>query len=322
MTWADFVQAFGKKNYSVAVLETKVDEFVTSVQGNLSVTDYAHKFHRLDKFVPEVVPTEALRVQWFMRGLKPMISRNVKMTSAKVVSYAKILDKALEAKYFEDRIWKDNAARREANRNKGFHEGNKRKANERQNSGTDKRPRPATINNNNHNSHNHHNNRHSHNNDRNRGNHQNNRVEHPSSSIAIESRECPVDLVELDIPDYDAILGMDWLSKHGVTIDYRKKTVEYRIEERELFSFKGEHGCSKFLDSVVDKSKEIDLKPKNVHIICEVPEVFLVELLGLPLDKEIEFMIELAPETTLVSKSPYPMALTELKELKTQLQEE
>ncbi|XP_062093893.1 uncharacterized protein LOC133799921 [Humulus lupulus] len=121
-----------------------------------------------------------MRVQRFMRGLKPMIASNVKMTNVEVVCYAKVLDKALEADYLKDRIWKDNATRREANKNKGFHEGNKRKANEGQNSGTKKRTRSPSPNNNNHNHHNHHNNRNNNNNDRNCRNHQNNRVEHPS----------------------------------------------------------------------------------------------------------------------------------------------
>ncbi|XP_062075654.1 uncharacterized protein LOC133779753 [Humulus lupulus] len=121
---------FGKKYHSEAVLATRVDKFVTLVQGNLSITDYAQKFDRLARFAPKVVPTEDMRFQRFMRGLKPMITRDVKMTSAEVVSYAEVLDKALEAEYLEDRIWTDIAPRREANRNKGFHEGNKRKANE------------------------------------------------------------------------------------------------------------------------------------------------------------------------------------------------
>ncbi|XP_062104940.1 uncharacterized protein LOC133816496 [Humulus lupulus] len=130
MTWAEFVQAFSKKYYNAAVLATNVDEFVTLIQGNLSITNYAQKFDRLAKFAPEVVPPEALRVQRFMRGLKTMIGRDATMTNTEVVSYAKILDRALEAEYLEDRIWKDNAARRKVHRNKGSNEGNKRKANE------------------------------------------------------------------------------------------------------------------------------------------------------------------------------------------------
>ncbi|XP_062086238.1 uncharacterized protein LOC133792353 [Humulus lupulus] len=57
--------------------------------------------------------------------------------------------------------------------------------------------------------------------------------------IIIEGRECSTDLIELSIPDYDAILCMDWLSKHGAMIDCWKKTVEFRLEEGEIFSFKG-----------------------------------------------------------------------------------
>ncbi|XP_062104010.1 uncharacterized protein LOC133815156 [Humulus lupulus] len=174
----DFVQSFGKKYFIATVLATRVDEFVTLVQGSLSITDYAMKFDRLARFVSEIEPTDAMGVQSFMKGLKPMIARDAKMTSAEVVSYAEVL-KALEVEYLEDSIWKDSVARREANGNKGFHEVNKRKAYEGQSSGNDKKPRPLTTNGNNHNNHNNHNNYNSHNNDRNRGNHQDNKVEHP-----------------------------------------------------------------------------------------------------------------------------------------------
>ena len=43
-----------------------------------------------------------------------MIARDVRMTSAEVVSYVEVLDIALEVEHLEERIWKDNAARREA----------------------------------------------------------------------------------------------------------------------------------------------------------------------------------------------------------------
>ncbi|KAG8498659.1 hypothetical protein CXB51_004988 [Gossypium anomalum] len=49
--------------------------------------------------------------------------------------------------------------------------------------------------------------------------------------------------------------------------------------------------------------------------------MFPEELPGLPPVREVEFGIELVSGTTLISLSPYRMALTELKELKSQLQE-
>ena len=41
----------------------------------------------------------------------------------------------------------------------------------------------------------------------------------------------------------------------------------------------------------------------------------------MPVNREIEFSIEVAPGTHPISKAPYRMASTELNELKTQLQE-
>ena len=45
------------------------------------------------------------------------------------------------------------------------------------------------------------------------------------------------------------------------------------------------------------------------------------EVLCLPPNREIEFMTELVPSTTPISKASYRMAPAELDELKTQLQE-
>ena len=58
-----------------------------------------------------------------------------------------------------------------------------------------------------------------------------------------------------------------------------------------------------------------------MEVVNEFEDVFPDYLPGLLRDREIEFTIELAPETTLISKAPYRLALVELKELATQLQE-
>jgi hypothetical protein len=50
-------------------------------------------------------------------------------------------------------------------------------------------------------------------------------------------------------------------------------------------------------------------------------DVFPEDLSGLSTDREIEFCIELTSGTAPISKAPYRMALSELRELKTQLQE-
>ena len=43
--------------------------------------------------------------------------------------------------------------------------------------------------------------------------------------VLVEGRELPVDLVLLDVVNFNVILGMDWLSHHYATLDYRSKVV-------------------------------------------------------------------------------------------------
>jgi len=59
----------------------------------------------------------------------------------------------------------------------------------------------------------------------------------------------------------------------------------------------------------------------DIPIVREFPDVFLDDLSGLPLDRDVEFVIELKPSTALVSKRAYQMLPKELAELKIQLQE-
>ena len=133
---------------------------------------------------------------------------------------------------------------------------------------------------------------------------------------------------------------MDWLSKYNATIDCGKKRVIFQPFEEDQFVFIGtlsktsvpiisalkakkllENGCSGYLANVIDASMEQQLRPEDVPIVRNFLEVFPEELPGLPPVRVIEFVIELLPGTTPISKAPYRMAPVELKELKTQLQE-
>jgi hypothetical protein len=59
----------------------------------------------------------------------------------------------------------------------------------------------------------------------------------------------------------------------------------------------------------------------NIRVVKDFPDVFLEELPGMPPDREVEFVIDLLPETAPISKWPYRMSVEELKELKKQLTE-
>jgi hypothetical protein len=54
----------------------------------------------------------------------------------------------------------------------------------------------------------------------------------------------------------------------------------------------------------------------NIRVVRDFPDVFPEELSGMPPDREVEFVIDLLPETATISKRPYRMSVEELKELK------
>jgi hypothetical protein len=56
-------------------------------------------------------------------------------------------------------------------------------------------------------------------------------------------------------------------------------------------------------------------------VVRDFPDVFSEELLGMPADTEVEFVIEPLPGTTPTFKRPYRRSVEELKELKKQLTE-
>jgi hypothetical protein len=60
---------------------------------------------------------------------------------------------------------------------------------------------------------------------------------------------------------------------------------------------------------------------QDIPVVCEFPDVFPEHLPGLPLERDVEFVIELKPSTTPVSRRSYRMPPNELAELKTQLQD-
>ncbi|KAL5554853.1 hypothetical protein UlMin_037089 [Ulmus minor] len=58
--------------------------------------------------------------------------------------------------------------------------------------------------------------------------------------IIVDDRELNVNLVVLEMHDYDVILGMDWLSKYNAKIDCHKKRVSFELTKGQKFAFQGE----------------------------------------------------------------------------------
>jgi hypothetical protein len=135
--------------------------------------------------------------------------------------------------------------------------------------------------------------------------------------IQLGNKVIKTDLVLLSLEGMDIILGMDWMTKHKVMLDISSRVIEIDspyegattlyLPQQEYF-----HSCV---------YATIDINLEDIPIVCEYPDVFSDDLPGMPLDRDIEFIIELQPGTAPISKRSYRMPPNELAELKIQLQD-
>jgi hypothetical protein len=112
------------------------------------------------------------------------------------------------------------------------------------------------------------------------------------------------------------------LSKHKVLIDCAKKSVKLTTPEGKGMEFVAEPVVT--AKGVVNHVKVNLLdasQGSEVPVVNEIPDVFPEELLGMPPDRDIEFVIELKPGTTPIYKTPYRMATPELAKLKEHIKE-
>jgi hypothetical protein len=125
----------------------------------------------------------------------------------------------------------------------------------------------------------------------------------------------PSNLILLDSKGIDIILDMDWLSKYDRVIQCARKAVKLTKKDETSFEFVAMVQSGP--DSKLNQTKAIALQ--DIKVVQYYPDVFLEELPGMPPDRDIEFVIELLPETPPISKRPYRMPVNELVELKKQI---
>ncbi|XP_028065628.1 uncharacterized protein LOC114268628 [Camellia sinensis] len=138
---------------------------------------------------------------------------------------------------------------------------------------------------------------------------------------------------------FDIILGMDWLSENGATIDCVTKQISFHPPGQIESVFQGQEvtsppylisvakvckliqkGCRGYLCSVLEE-QVVNGNTDMIPVVCEFPDVFPKELPGQLIDREIEFTIDVTPGTQPISKTPYRMSPAKMKELKIQLQD-
>src|SRR4051812_37585731 len=134
--------------------------------------------------------------------------------------------------------------------------------------------------------------------------------------IEFGKHKFPVSLIILDSQGLGVILGMDWMTKYEGVPDCANRTVTLTTPDNKSIRFKSNFESK---GSKLNSLKGVIID--SVLIVREYPDVFPEELLGMPPDRDVEFLIDLLPGSGPIAKRPYKMSIDELKELKKQLGE-
>jgi hypothetical protein len=110
-------------------------------------------------------------------------------------------------------------------------------------------------------------------------------------------------LIVLDGQGLDIILGMGWMRAHKALLDTATRVVQLDS------SLYGTQVLQLSVISVATPSVHHTTAQKleDIPVACEFPDVFLEDLPGMPPDRDVEFIIELQPGTTPISRRPYKM---------------
>ncbi|KAF5808599.1 putative nucleotidyltransferase, Ribonuclease H [Helianthus annuus] len=156
--------------------------------------------------------------------------------------------------------------------------------------------------------------------------------------ISIKNHSFPLSLLPFKLAGFDIVLGMDWLSHNQAQIVCNRKQVVIKTPSGDSLTIRGDtqyglpeqvtmlkdskclkKGCVIYMEQVIfDEPKP---KIEDIPVISEYPEVFPEDLPGLPPDRQVEFRIDIIPGAAPVARAPYRLAPTEMKELRTQLDE-
>ena len=130
-----------------------------------------------------------------------------------------------------------------------------------------------------------------------------------------------VDFLELDMVDFNVILGMDCLHSCFASIDCRIGVVKFNFSNEPVLDWKSGNSISRgriisclkackiiskgcFYHIMRVKDLEFDIPPiESVRVVKDFPEIFPDDLPEIPPEREIDFGIDLLPDTNPINPS-------------------
>jgi hypothetical protein len=136
--------------------------------------------------------------------------------------------------------------------------------------------------------------------------------------VTLAEQDFPTNMIVLKGQDIDVILGMNWLAQHKAILNTYLRTIRLSYGQEEVLLSIPVAILAKPLGRVYEA---IVPKIQDISVVCEFPDVFPEDLHAFPLERDVEFVIELKPGTVPISRRSYRMPPNELAELKTRLQD-
>jgi hypothetical protein len=138
-----------------------------------------------------------------------------------------------------------------------------------------------------------------------------------ATPLSLAGRLFRTNIIVLEGQGIDVILGMGWMKRCKAVLDIAARTVhlESPTHGSVVLKLLPQISIASALHHTVAQNLE------DIPVACEFSDVFPEDLPEMPPDWDVEFVIELQPGTTPISRRPYKMTPKELVELKVQLNE-
>jgi hypothetical protein len=134
--------------------------------------------------------------------------------------------------------------------------------------------------------------------------------------VNLAGYEFPTNMIVIKGQDVDVILGMNWLGQNKAIINADQRTIQLSHGQEEVRLSIPVAVPVKISRQVFEA---IVQEIQDIPVVCEFLDVFPEDLPGLPPERDADFVIELKPGTTPISRRSYRMPPNEFVELKTQL---
>jgi hypothetical protein len=133
-----------------------------------------------------------------------------------------------------------------------------------------------------------------------------------NTPLNLGGRVYKASLIILDNQGIDVILGMSWMKEYKAVLDIAAHTVHLGSSTHGSVSLRLPSPTSIALALHHTAAQNLE----DIPVAYEFSDVFTEDLSGMPLDRYVEFAIELQPGTAPISRRSYKMTPKELAELK------